>query len=98
MAELKITVCDHCGALDRSVRRYTVITDRRSVRLDLCDEHAGPLDTVVELIPESRPTVQEISAALQSVAEPTVTGPTATVTPVDEIAARKRNHRPKPTH
>ena len=91
MAELRITVCDQCGALDRSVRRYTVITDRRSVQLDLCDEHGGPLDTVVDLIPEGRPAVRDVSAVLQSAA-----GPAVIVGPVDEIAARKRSHKPRP--
>lgn len=91
MAELRITVCDQCGALDRTVRRFTVITDRRSVKLDLCDEHGAALDAAVDLVPEGRPKVREISAVLQSTA-----GPAVIVGPVDEIAARKRSHKPRP--
>ncbi|TDE95065.1 hypothetical protein EXU48_09880 [Occultella glacieicola] len=48
MAEVSITVCDMCGQLGRSTARYGITQRRRTVQFDLCEQHAAPLERVLD--------------------------------------------------
>ncbi len=50
MATIEVVVCDVCGDQSRSATRYDIRSEGRSVRVDLCEEHAdaAPLRRLME--------------------------------------------------
>lgn len=49
MAEVTVTVCDECKALDKPTRKYGISTPELAVDIELCSTHARPLDRLVSL-------------------------------------------------
>lgn len=76
MAKLQITVCDKCGALDRSTKRYRLVGNERTVTVELCSEHGKPLDDIIALVPAATQTNRKHFDA--------------SITTIDEIERRKR--------
>ena len=57
--ELVVTVCDVCQDVKRSVVRYTLAREGRSVEVDLCTVHAKPVEALLSPpAPVSRPRRQ----------------------------------------
>ncbi|WP_159620396.1 hypothetical protein [Ruania rhizosphaerae] len=54
MAQIKIVVCDECGAIDRPTIRYVLGKGMATRFFDLCVEHARPLERILELKPGAR--------------------------------------------
>ncbi|MBZ2197915.1 hypothetical protein [Occultella gossypii] len=48
MAEVSVVVCDMCGQLDRSTARYGITQGGSTVQFDLCEQHAAPLERVLD--------------------------------------------------
>lgn len=47
--QVSVTVCDVDKEVGRETRHYTVKSTERSVEVDLCDEHAAPLESLLLL-------------------------------------------------
>ncbi|MFJ1932610.1 hypothetical protein ACIOGZ_08020 [Kitasatospora sp. NPDC088160] len=100
MVEKTITVrvCNMCEKTDRAVRSYTIAEGGRNLRVDLCEEDAGPIERLMatgERVGES-PTKPARSTARVKKAAPAkkvASGATrrgAKVMTVEEIEALRR--------
>lgn len=54
MAEIRLTVCDVCEATDRTTERYRVGRERGLRSVDLCEEHAEPIENLLREAPGRR--------------------------------------------
>jgi hypothetical protein len=75
MAKLEITVCDVCGALDRSTTAVVLGAHGRSVALDLCDEHAEPVTRLMVLAQPSGGSDDATPQIVTLATDPTRRGP-----------------------
>jgi hypothetical protein len=51
--KVSITVCDKCWDRERATTRFKITTDGRSASMDLCDEDAAP---ILSLMPKESTT------------------------------------------
>lgn len=53
--KLEVTVCNVCADVSRPTQSYTVASGGRTGEADLCDEHAVPLEAVLDTSAKPKP-------------------------------------------
>lgn len=62
--EIQVKVCDVCREVGRSVKLYSVAAGGRHADVDLCDEHAAPLEALLQSAPvKAAPAPRKKAAA-----------------------------------
>ncbi|QDK03752.1 DNA binding protein [Streptomyces phage Yasdnil] len=96
--KIEITVCDVDQEVGKPTRTYTIAVDGRSVKRDLCEKHAAPLEMLLHLDqtkaaqgvkPPAAPVVRS-GPAKTAQNPPKRRARTTRITSLDEIEAMKQ--------
>ncbi|WJN63439.1 hypothetical protein [Streptomyces phage phiScoe56] len=98
MAQIKVTVCDiDPTELGKPTTHYTISRDGERSELDLCKDHAGPIETLLDQLYvvqdkaiKATPTPIRKAAAKKTTSSPRRRG-SAKIVSLEEIEAMKQS-------
>lgn len=102
MAEVQVRVCDVCNSVTLPASSYTITSGERAAHLDLCAEHAEPLEELMASIAPVAAKSAPARATRKKAAPPvkkatrrgaTTNRPSVKVVTLEEIEKLKRSQR-----